>query len=146
MDLNEDGELGYYDEINPIFTVFEEAQEQFYQVWTKYDDDFEVFYQNYLLDMKNYQQQEIKSSKLLLEKNVFNVSCVPWISFTGFNLNLAKGYDYYLPIFTIGKYFEQGEKILLPLAIQVHHGVCDGFHLSRFINDLQEWLDKTDEI
>ena len=97
MDLNEDGELGYYDEINPIFTVFEEAQEQFYQVWTKYDDDFEVFYQNYLLDMKNYQQQEIKSSKLLLEKNVFNVSCVPWVSFTGFNLNLAKGYDYYLP-------------------------------------------------
>ena len=139
-------ELGYYDEINPIFTVFEEAQEQFYQVWTKYDDDFEVFYQNYLLDMKNYQQQEIKSSKLLLEKNVFNVSCVPQVSFTGFNLNLAKGYDYYLPIFTIGKYFEQGEKILLPLAIQVHHGVCDGFHLSRFINDLQEWLDKTDEI
>lgn len=63
MDLNKDGELGYYDEINPIFTVFEEAQEQFYQ--------------NYLLDMKNYQQQEIKSSKLLLEKNVFNVSCVP---------------------------------------------------------------------
>ena len=57
-----------------------------------------------------------------------------------------KGYDYYLPIFTIGKYFEQGEKILLPLAIQVHHGVCDGFHLSRFINDLEEWLDKTDEI
>lgn len=110
MDLNEDGELGYYDKINPIFTVFEEAQEQFYQVWTKYDDDFEVFYQNYLLDMKNYQQQEIKSSKLLLEKNVFNVSCVPWASFTGFNLNLAKGYDYYLPIFTIGKYFEQGEK------------------------------------
>ena len=97
MDLNEDGELGYYDEINPIFTVFEDAQEQFYQVWTKYDDDFEVFYQNYLLDMKNYQQQEIKSSKLLLEKNVFNVSCVPWVSFTGFNLNLAKGYDYYLP-------------------------------------------------
>ena len=63
MDLNKDGELGYYDEINPIFTVFEEAQEQFYQ--------------NYLLDRKNYQQQEIKSSKLLLEKNVFNVSCVP---------------------------------------------------------------------
>ena len=146
MDLNKDGELGYYDEINPIFTVFEEAQEQFYQVWTKYDDDFEVFYQNYLLDMKNYQQQEIKSSKLLLEKKVFNVSSVPWVSITGFNLNLAKGYDYYLPIFTIGKYFEQGEKILLPLAIQVHHGVCDGFHLSRFINDLQEWLDKTDEI
>mgnify|MGYP000703615894 CR=1 FL=1 len=55
--------------------------------------------------MKNYQQQEIKSSKLLLEKNVFNVSCVPWVSFTGFNLNLAKGYDYYLSYFHYRKVF-----------------------------------------
>lgn len=38
-------------------------------------------------------------------KNLFNVSCIPWSSFTGFNLNLQNGYDYFLPIFTIGKYF-----------------------------------------
>lgn len=25
-----------------------------------------------------------------------------------------------------------------PLAIQVHHAVCDGFHLCRFVNELQD--------
>lgn len=46
--------------------------------------------------------------------------------------------DYLLPIFTIGKYFEQNGIIRLPIAIQVHHAVCDGFHVGRFIEELQE--------
>ena len=31
-------------------------------------------------------------------------------------------------------------KIILPLAIQVHHAVCDGFHICRFVNELQELI------
>ena len=27
---------------------------------------------------------------------------------------------------------------MLPLAIQVHHAVCDGYHVGRFIEVLQE--------
>jgi len=34
--------------------------------------------------------------------NVFNISSIAWISFTGFNLNLPKVTDYLLPIFTTG--------------------------------------------
>ena len=29
---------------------------------------------------------------------------------------------------------------ILPLAIQVHHAVCDGFHICRFVNELQELI------
>ena len=29
----------------------------------------------------------------------------------------------------------------LPLAVQVHHAVCDGYHLSRFMTGLQTWMD-----
>lgn len=65
---------------------------------------------------------------------------VPWTSFEGFNLNLEKGYSYLLPIFTMGRYYKNEERWLLPLAVQVHHGVCDGFHVSRFINELQELI------
>ena len=41
----------------------------------------------------------------------------------------------------MGKYYEEGGGIWLPLAVQVHHAVCDGFHVCRFINDLQAKLD-----
>ena len=73
-------------------------------------------------------------------ENVFNVSMIPWSTFDGFNLNLQKGYDYLIPIFTMGKYYRDDEKIILPLAIQVHHAVCDGFHICRFVNELQELI------
>lgn len=55
--------------------------------------------------------------------------------------NLQKGYAYLKPIFTIGKYMEQNGHHTLPLAVQVHHAVCEGFHDCRFVNEVQETLD-----
>lgn len=37
----------------------------------------------------------------------------------------------------MGKFYEKDDKILLPLAIQVHHAVCDGFHVGKLIEALQ---------
>ena len=47
-----------------------------------------------------------------------------------------------LPIFTMGKFFERDGKRLLPLAIQVHHAVCDGYHLGVFVEKLQGYIDQ----
>ena len=40
----------------------------------------------------------------------------------------------------MGKHYEEDHRFRLPLAVQVHHGVCDGFHVCRFVNELQELL------
>ncbi len=140
MNIDEDNNIGYYDFSNPYYTVFHEETESITNVWTEYNDDLDLFLQSYKEDKLKY-QNDCCNSKPLEAHNVFNVSCMPWTSFKGFNLNLQKGYYYLLPIFTLGKYFESDGKVLLPLAIQVHHAVCDGFHLSRFIDDLQNNLD-----
>ena len=139
MDLDEEQNIGFYEKLNPCYAIFHSNSETFTNVWTEYSPDFNVFYQSYKNDMEKYQNN--KDSKPLDGKNIFNISCIPWVSFTGFSLNLQKGYDYFLPIFTIGKYFTDDKKILLPLAIQVNHAVCDGFHVARFVNELQQWVD-----
>lgn len=74
--------------------------------------------------------------------NTFPVSMIPWVSFKGFDLNLQKRYDYLLPIFTMGKYYEESGKYIIPLSIQAHHAVCDGFHLCRFINELKSFIEQ----
>ena len=125
MDISKTGEVGFYDVCHPCYAVFDSKTETFSNKCTRFTEDFNQFYANYMSKTEDIPQ------------NIFNVSMIPWTSFTGFNLNLQKGYDYLLPIFTIGKYFEQDGKILIPLAVQVHHSVCDGFHLSRFINELE---------
>lgn len=76
--------------------------------------------------------------KLNEPTNTFPISSIPWVSSTGFNLNIYNDGTYLVPIFTIGKYFKQDNKILIPMSIQVHHAVCDGCYTSRFINEVQE--------
>ncbi|HIX84589.1 MAG TPA: type A chloramphenicol O-acetyltransferase [Candidatus Megamonas gallistercoris] len=139
MDFDEEKRPGFYDYCNPSYTVFHGENEMFTNVWTQYDENFKRFYDNYSSDMRKYKRDDVNSKPAI--KNIFNVSCIPWTSFTGFNLNLKYGYDYLLPIFTVGKYFRQNKQLLLPLAIQVHHAVCDGYHAAIFINELQQWAD-----
>ncbi|MCT4593073.1 MAG: type A chloramphenicol O-acetyltransferase [Anaeromicrobium sp.] len=145
--FDESGNLGYWENMNPCFTVFHKDNETFTNIWTICSDDFRLFYCNYLDDIKKYGNVKNYSAKENKPKNTFPVSCIPWISFTGFNLNIYADGTYLLPIITYGKYFEQDGKILLPVSLQVHHAVCDGYHTSRFFNELQilsqncdEWL------
>ena len=67
---------------------------------------------------------------------------MPWVTFTSFHLQIFNEGKYLLPIFTMGKVFEEGGKRKIPLAIQVHHAVCDGYHVGVFLETLQE---KTDQ-
>ena len=138
--FNKDNELGVYDEMLPCYTIFHKDTETFSNLWTVYCKDYEEFYKMYENDLRQYGNQKGMFGKPDVPDNCFTVSMIPWVSFEGFNLNLQKGYDYLLPIFTMGKYYEENGRILLPLAIQVHHAVCDGFHLCRFINELQELI------
>lgn len=141
MSIDAERDPGYYDICHPSYTLFHEDTETITNCWTEYNEAREVFLDSYKKDMQIY-QFDSQTSKPLQINNIFTVSCIPWTTFSGFNLNLQKGYDYFAPIFTIGKYFEDQEKVLLPVALQVHHAVCDGFHVARFFNELQMLLDR----
>lgn len=140
--LDENGDVGVYDYLNPCYTIFNKENEIFSNIWTTYSNDYLEFCAEYEKDIKKYGSIERMIAKPDVPSNTFPVSMIPWANFEGFNLNLQKGYKYLLPIFTIGKFKLADGQYLLPLAIQVHHAVCDGFHLSRFINELQEMLDQ----
>lgn len=136
--IDTNGHVGVFDFLHPSYTIFQNDSKTFTNIWTVYSSSFSAFYEQYLSDVKHY--GEIKSfiAKPNVPANVFNISSIPWVSFTGFNLNLPKITDYLLPIFTTGRYFEQSGKVWLPIAIQAHHAVCDGFHIAKFILELQE--------
>lgn len=142
MALNEKGEIGVFDEMIPSYTIFHKDTETFSDIWTEYKPVIEDFYIEYEKDIQQYGYRNGMVGKPNVPQNIFTVSMIPWTTFEGFNLNLQKGYEYLLPIFTMGKFYKDDEKIILPLAIQVHHAVCDGFHLCRFINELQELINE----
>lgn len=140
MALDEEGNPGYYDVVHPCYTIFHKDTETFSNLWTAYTPDYRVFCAAWEKDMADYGDRPGLMSRPDTPANTFPVSMVPWASFEGFNLNLQNGYDYLPPIFTMGRFYEADGRILLPLAVQVHHGVCDGFHVCRLVNELQELL------
>ena len=139
--INEDGELGIYSEMVPCYTVFHKDTETFSNLWTEFKPNLEDFCAAYEADMLKYGKQPGMIGKPDIPPNHFTVSMLPWAVFKGFNLNLQKGYNYLTPIFTVGKYYQENERTMIPIAIQVHHAVCDGFHVCRFIGELQELID-----
>lgn len=41
-----------------------------------------------------------------------------------------------------GNYFEQGDKILLPVSIQCNHALVDGIHMAEFYRLLDEHIER----
>ena len=138
-DLGPDGEPGVYSEMHPCYTVFHPEDETFSNLWTAYDPDLDRFCAAYEQDLRLYGQRRGFTGKPGCPPNSFTVSMIPWATFEGFNLNLQDSYRYLLPIFTLGKYREENGRTWLPLAMQVHHAVCDGFHASEFVGLLQKY-------
>ena len=139
MALDSNGNLGDYDILHPSYTIFHPDSETFSSLWTLYQEDFELFYAGYLeaeREFGNDKRFEPKGSR----EDAFCISCIPWISFTSFQLHLPKGSGYLFPIFTYGKFTQRAERFTLPFTLQAHHAVCDGFHAARFLNELQEWV------
>jgi len=135
-----DGELVTWDVIHPSYTVFHEKTETFSSLWSRYCDDILHFQTEYANDMAHY-RDDIAYLPRALPDNVFFLSANPWVSFTSFELNLANFNNVFSPIFTLGKYYVQDNRVLMPLAVQVHHAVCDGFHVGRLLNELQMLCD-----
>ncbi len=139
MALNDRNELILYAKMDPCYTVFHQDTKTFSNIWTSYASDYEAFYRRYEKDMECYGNIERFMAKPNVPENSFTVSMIPWTTFDGFNINVAN-YKYLVPIFTIGKYFDKNGRFYLPLSVQVHHAVCDGYHVCRFIDDLQSQI------
>ena len=101
------------------------------------ENDQLVCCRRYEEDKRQYGDAEGFLTKPNLPENSFTVSMMPWTSFESFQVNTPH-FRYLIPIFTMGRYWEEGGRWHLPLSMQVHHAVCDGFHACRFLDDLQE--------
>ena len=138
--LTENGP-GIYDDMHPMYTVFNKENKNFSGIWSYFTEDYAEFLKSYEADESEYSKSTRYAPKEGTPPNSFNISMVPWFEFTAFNINVFDDGKFLLPIFTMGKFFECDGKRLLPLAIQVHHAVCDGYHIGVFVEKLQHYID-----
>ena len=135
MCLTEDGAPAVWPVSHPAFTVFNPRRETFACVSVPYDPDFAAFHDAAAPVLASAAEATTFFPQGGLPENGFDVSSLPWTSFTGFTLDIEGGTRHLAPIFTFGRYVERGDRLLLPLAVQVHHAVADGFHTARLVEE-----------
>lgn len=68
-------------------------------------------------------------------------SVIPWISFTSFKNAQRRDNAKTVPRIVFGKVSDQNGRKLMPVSVEVHHGVMDGIHVGRFFERFQAGLD-----
>ena len=69
------------------------------------------------------------------------MSCLPWIRFTSISHAIHLSPMDSIPRISWGKYVKENNKVLMPLSLQVHHGLVDGLHLGQFYEQIQDNMD-----
>lgn len=141
--FNQEGNIGYWSEILPSYTIFDKKTNTFSGIWSPNLNRFSDFHSQYEKDVEKYNGTGSLFPKTPIPDNNIPISMIPWSSFTSFNLNINNGGDFLLPIITGGKYTQVKDELFLPISLQIHHAVCDGYHASVFMNDLQRFADES---
>lgn len=146
MRLGENNQLIIYDIVHPNYTIFHNDDHTFSDMWSEYTRDFYKFYSNYEYDMKKYSNVKGVKAKPTQPKNFYCISCVPWLSFTGYSTYSSGCTPPLMPIITYGKYHEENGRWIMPFTVTISHAVADGYHVSKLINSIQMTIDKFDII
>jgi len=142
---NDQNDLGTWNFMSPCYTVFHNDDKIFSNIWTPHSQSFSKFNHDYLHDLDTYGNVKDFIAKPNDPGNTFPISCLPWIDFTGFNLNIYDDARYLCPIFTLGKYSVKDGKTVIPLSVQLHHALCDGYHAGMLFERIRELASKPEE-
>lgn len=138
MNYDEEENLVVYDVVHPRYPIFHESDKKISILWTEYSEDFKVFYESFINDINTYGEKRSMAAKGKYPPNCFDMSSLPWSSFTSFDCPPTHDVVWLPPFVMVGKFFENNGKMLLPISISVHHATCDGYHVSRFFSEFQE--------
>lgn len=126
------GELFEFECVDPGYTVLLEDK-TFSFCDSRHFEDFETYEQHAEARIKAVKTQPDRETG---EKHqMFFITSVPWFSFTSITHPYDRQYAS-IPIISIGKYFQQHADLMMPVAVQVHHGLVDGIHVGAFYEQL----------
>jgi chloramphenicol O-acetyltransferase type A len=129
-----------HESVHPSFAVTTEASDVFSFCYVPYVPDASKFINSALEQMKKMKTQPSLEDEDERDDYLF-LSVLPWIHFTSIQHAMSYHPHDSVPRITWGKYQQEGEKIWMPLSVQVHHAIVDGRHVGSFFEQMQAYLD-----
>jgi chloramphenicol O-acetyltransferase type A len=72
--------------------------------------------------------------------DVIHASAIPWVRFTGLTHARSFHHPDSAPKISFGQTHRDGPTLRLPVAVNVHHGLADGYHVGLFLEAFQRRL------
>ena len=141
------GEVVLHDILHPSFTDMDTNTESdlFKMVTVEMAENVHEFVR--LAKETSENQKEFFYFEPLAGRDDFlYITCLPWISFTHMSHTISLNRDDAVPRISWGKYFREGDKLMLPFSVQVHHALVDGIHIGQYLEKLQSFLDEPETI
>jgi chloramphenicol O-acetyltransferase type A len=134
-------EIIQHEQINPSFTVLGENN-LFNFCYADFNYDINIFF-----DEVNKNSLKRKTCKNLMvgdpnRDDFIYVTSIPWINFTSVQHPMNTHFKDSVPKLAWGKFIKKENKLIMPYAFQVHHGLADGYHSGLFYEIFQEMLNK----
>jgi chloramphenicol O-acetyltransferase type A len=133
----EDGALVEFNKIIPSFTILSKDKLVYFSKGV-FTDVFENdYYEN--LAINEHAAKGLDQNVGSENQGQIFITNNPWNSFTALQFPYSKKVSS-IPVFGIGKMYNDNDKIKAPLAIQNHHSLTDGYHIGHFLDILEKHL------
>ncbi|NCB91142.1 MAG: hypothetical protein EOM40_01010 [Clostridia bacterium] len=141
-----DGKIGYWEKVNAHYTVLRTASDHlFTHQRTFYKEEFSEFYKEFLLDKEKAEAGDRLYFDTSDDMDNVHISIMPNTSFSSLSYSKPASFTHYgtpntsyIPFIMIGKYYEDGERIKMPVTAEFHHAVNDGYHAEAFFHEFEE--------
>ncbi len=131
-----------HDVIHPSYTVLTEDN-LFSFCETDYTDEIQEFFRLTDDAIAKAKRDPFLEDEPGRDDYLF-ISTLPWVRFTSISHPIHMHPTDSIPRITWGKFAQEKDQISMPLSVQVHHGLADGYHVGKFFNLFQEWVDQPD--
>lgn len=104
-------------------------------------NDLEKFVREAQVEINAVQASEgLRLSPSTARLDVIHFSALPWVRFTGLTHARSFSHPDSIPKISVGRTYTEGSAILMPVSVNVHHGLADGYHVGLFLDEFQQRL------
>ena len=137
-----DNKVVIYDTIH-VNTVLIRKDTSFCFSYISYTPDFKTFEKAAQQAMQQIEQTTgIGLGPETSRSDAVHYSAIPWIKFTGLTHARSFSFPDSIPKISFGKITQVGQKRMMPIAIYVHHGLMDAYHVGLYVDCFQELLQR----
>lgn len=143
--IDPEGRVVLYDQIDILSPIKIKENGKFFTIRFPYHEDFETFYQEArkIIDSipENGDPYAAENGEVANgDYGLILLSATPDLYFTSITGTQEKQSGNNYPLLNAGKAIIKEGKLVMPIAMTIHHGFVDGHHLSLFYRKVEELL------